>query len=35
MFKSKRSEVVEATEELGLKESTEPPEKIVVEQKAN
>lgn len=33
MFKSKRSEVVEATEKIGLKESTEPPEKIVVEQK--
>ena len=33
MFKSKRSEVVEATEPLGLKESTQPPEKIVVERK--
>lgn len=33
MFKSKRSEVVEATERLGLKESTEPPEKIVVEER--
>ncbi len=33
MFKSKRSEVVQATEPLGLKESTEPPEKIVIEQK--
>jgi Tfp pilus assembly protein PilO len=33
MFKSKRSEVVEATKRIGLEESTEPPEKIVVEQK--
>lgn len=33
MFKSKRSEVVEATEALGLKESTKPPEKIVVDRK--
>ncbi len=30
MFKSKRSEVVEATKPLGLKESTKPPKKIVI-----
>ncbi len=34
MFKGKRSEVVKATKPLGLKESTKPPEKIVVERKA-
>lgn len=33
MFKSKRSEVVKATKPLGLKESTKPPEKIVVDRK--
>lgn len=31
MFRSKRSEVVEATEKIGLEESTEPPEKIVID----
>lgn len=30
MFRSKRSEVVEATEGMGLRESTEPPEKILI-----
>lgn len=30
MFRSKRSEVVKATEGMGLRESTDPPEKILI-----